>query len=242
MNYQQNVPVKKPFHFRKHIKPGPLWILRVSVPLWKSHIYKYCPLCDLTQNVKIISSQHESYVLGIKGASQLVLVVKNPPANAGNITDLGSIPGSGRSPGEGHDNPLQYSCLENPMERGAWRAMVLKIRIAHRSILNNINQQINEVLLKYYLRKNSPLSPCQKKKNKDKCNIPLNPLLTNTLPPDFILKAQWVSSMKCYMHSNQTLHSHSPQATACFSCLPPPLPIIKILLFLQGQTNDITFQ
>ena len=169
-------------------------------------------------------------------------MVKNPPANAGNITDLGSIPGSGRSPGEGHDNPLQYSCLENPMERGAWRAMVLKIRIAHRSILNNINQQINEVLLKYYLRKNSPLSPCQKKKNKDKCNIPLNPLLTNTLPPDFILKAQWVSSMKCYMHSNQTLHSHSPQATACFSCLPPPLPIIKILLFLQGQTNDITFQ
>ena len=50
------------------------------------------------------------------GYSQMV---KNPPANAGDIRDLGSIPGSGRSPGGGHSNPLQYSCLENPMDRGA---------------------------------------------------------------------------------------------------------------------------
>ena len=55
-------------------------------------------------------------------ASQVVLVVKNPPANAGDIRELGSIPGSGRSPGGGHRNPLQCSCLENPMDRGAWRA------------------------------------------------------------------------------------------------------------------------
>ena len=48
-------------------------------------------------------------------------VVKNPPANAG---DLGSIPGSGRSPGEGNGNPLQYSCLGNPMDGGAWWATV----------------------------------------------------------------------------------------------------------------------
>jgi len=47
-------------------------------------------------------------------------MVKNPPANAGSIGDLGSITGSGRSPGEGHSNPLQYSFLENPMDRGAW--------------------------------------------------------------------------------------------------------------------------
>ena len=53
-------------------------------------------------------------------ASQMALVVKNLPANAGDIRDLGSIPGSGRSPGGGHGNPLQYSCLENPMDRGAW--------------------------------------------------------------------------------------------------------------------------
>ena len=48
------------------------------------------------------------------------LVIKNPPANAGEKRDVGLIPGSGRSPGGGHDNPLQYSCLENPMDRGAW--------------------------------------------------------------------------------------------------------------------------
>ena len=51
-------------------------------------------------------------------------MVKNPPANAGDLRDSGSIPGSGRSPGEGHSNPLQYSCLQNPMDRGAWRAIV----------------------------------------------------------------------------------------------------------------------
>ena len=58
------------------------------------------------------------------GASQGVLVVKNPPTNAGDIRDMGLIPGLGRSPRGGHGNPLQYSCLENPMDRGAWRAMV----------------------------------------------------------------------------------------------------------------------
>ena len=51
-------------------------------------------------------------------ASQVALVVKNPPDNAG---DIGSIPGSGRSPGGGHDNLLQYSCQENPMDRGTWQ-------------------------------------------------------------------------------------------------------------------------
>ena len=51
-------------------------------------------------------------------------MVKNLPANAGDIRDAGSIPGSGRSPGGGHGNPLQYSCLENPMNRGAWWATV----------------------------------------------------------------------------------------------------------------------
>ena len=50
------------------------------------------------------------------------LVVKNPHANAGNVRDVGSIPGSGRSPRGGHGNPLQYSCLENPIDRGAWWA------------------------------------------------------------------------------------------------------------------------
>ena len=54
----------------------------------------------------------------------MALVVKNPPASAGDIGDAGSIPGSGRFPGEGNDNPLQCSCLENPMDRGVWWATV----------------------------------------------------------------------------------------------------------------------
>ena len=62
--------------------------------------------------------------LSFLGASQAVLVVKNPPANAGDIRDRGSISGLGRSPGGGPANPLQYSCLENPMDRGAWWATV----------------------------------------------------------------------------------------------------------------------
>ena len=52
---------------------------------------------------------------------------KNLPAIAGDIRDMGSIPGSGRSPGEGNGNLLQYSCLENPMDRGAWQATVHKV-------------------------------------------------------------------------------------------------------------------
>ena len=51
-------------------------------------------------------------------------MVKNPPADAGDVRDVSSIPGSGRSPGGGHGNPLQYSCLENPMDRGTWQAVV----------------------------------------------------------------------------------------------------------------------
>ena len=61
------------------------------------------------------------------GASQVALVVKNLPAKSGDIRDAGSIPASGRSPGKGHGNPLQYSCLENPMDRGAWRALIHRV-------------------------------------------------------------------------------------------------------------------
>ena len=56
--------------------------------------------------------------------SQMALAVKNLPANAADIRDVGSIPGLGRSPRGGNGNPLQYSCLENPMDRGAWEATV----------------------------------------------------------------------------------------------------------------------
>ena len=60
-------------------------------------------------------------------ASQVVLVVKNLPANAGDIRDVGSIRGSGRSLGGGHGNPFQYFCLENPMDRAAWQAAVHRV-------------------------------------------------------------------------------------------------------------------
>ena len=56
----------------------------------------------------------------------MAIVVKNSPAS-GDIGDMGVIPGSGRSPGGGRDNPLQYPCLENPMDRGAWWATVLRV-------------------------------------------------------------------------------------------------------------------
>ena len=60
-------------------------------------------------------------------ASQVVLAVKNPPANAGGIRDAGLTPGSRRSPGEGQGNPLQYSCLKNSVDRGAWWATVCRV-------------------------------------------------------------------------------------------------------------------
>ena len=63
-----------------------------------------------------------SPILGLPVTSGLA--VKNPPANAGDIRDLDSIPVLGKSPGEGHGNPLQYSYLENPMDRGVWQAAV----------------------------------------------------------------------------------------------------------------------
>ena len=59
--------------------------------------------------------------------SQVVPVVKNASANAGDARYVSSIPGLGRSPREGNGNPLQYSCLENPMDRGFWQTMVHRV-------------------------------------------------------------------------------------------------------------------
>ena len=63
----------------------------------------------------------------IFGAYQMALVVENLPANAGNLRGMGWIPGLGRCPGGGSGSPVQYSYLENPMDRGAWRAMVPRV-------------------------------------------------------------------------------------------------------------------
>ena len=65
-------------------------------------------------------------------ASQVVIVVKNLPSSSGDLRGGGLIPGSGRTPGRGHGSPLQYSCLENPMDRGAWQLTVHGVaRIGH---------------------------------------------------------------------------------------------------------------
>ena len=65
-----------------------------------------------------------NHVLDFPGGSA---VKKNPPANTGETRGVGSIPGSGRSPGKGNSNPLQYSHLENPMDRGAWQTTVHRV-------------------------------------------------------------------------------------------------------------------
>ena len=84
-------------------------------------------------------------------------MVKNLPANEGDTGDLGLIPGLGRSPGERNGNPLQYSCLENPMDRGAWRATIHRVAKSQDMIerVNNnqcqgqtLHQQKNYNLLK----------------------------------------------------------------------------------------------
>ena len=86
-------------------------------------------------------------------ASQGALAVKNPPASAGDVKDSGSMPGSGRFPGEGRGNPLQYSCLDTPMDRGACRATVhrvtksrtqLKQLSTHSAKMNVISEQYKE--------------------------------------------------------------------------------------------------
>ena len=74
--------------------------------------------------IKQISNRETLLIYFKAWASQMALVVKNLPADAGDERGVGSIPGSGRSLAGGHGNPLQYSCLGNPMDRGAWWATV----------------------------------------------------------------------------------------------------------------------
>ena len=79
------------------------------------------------RNCLIINHIHTYRHMHICIHMYVVLLVKNSPANAWDLRDAGSIPGMGASPGEGYGNPLQYSCLENPTDRGAWRAAVYRV-------------------------------------------------------------------------------------------------------------------
>ena len=77
----------------------------------------------ISEKMKVNKNKHKSFYLGLRRnkSSQVVLVVKNLPANAGDVRDTSTIPGLGRFPSRGPCNPLQYSCLENLKERGASR-------------------------------------------------------------------------------------------------------------------------
>ena len=87
---------------------------------------------------KYVSSFSPEYILHCvyfnsvcRNTTQLMLVIKNLAASAGDIRNVGPIPGSGRSPGGGHGNPFQYFCLENPMDRGTWWATVHRVTKSH---------------------------------------------------------------------------------------------------------------
>ena len=84
---------------------------------WGKNIYSWTCMTCIHKCVVCICVR--LYLVQMAG-----LVVKNPPADAGDARNAGSIPGSGRFPGGGHGSPLQHSCLENPMDRGARRATV----------------------------------------------------------------------------------------------------------------------
>ena len=107
--------------------PGTQWGFNETS--FNVHYFYYLLNNSICQDLSLIIKQGKkeisiSDLVNVPGASQVALGVKNSPANAGDIRDVGLIPGSGRSPGGRHGNPLQYSCLENPMDRGAWRATV----------------------------------------------------------------------------------------------------------------------
>ena len=87
------------------------------------HSYRAWNSNEKVQSKKVIYVVSLSFNVDFPGAG-----VENLPANAGDTGDLDLIPGLGRSPGEGNGNPLQYSCLENPMDRGAWQATVHQLQ------------------------------------------------------------------------------------------------------------------
>ena len=94
--------------------------------VWRAMGQKELDMTETTEAPKHkLRNKYFSYTLS--GVSQVAVVVKNLSANAGDIRDVGLIPGSGRFPGGGQDNALQYSCLENPMDRGAMWATVHRV-------------------------------------------------------------------------------------------------------------------
>ena len=97
-----------------------------------SVVHSVGELCASVSETPMYLSNTLAYGMTRNRASQVVRVVKNLPANTGDVRDAGLIPGLGRSPGGEHGNPLQYPCLENSIDRGAWQAAVLgSHRVGH---------------------------------------------------------------------------------------------------------------
>ena len=91
----------------------------------------------------------------------MVLVVKNLPANAGDVRDMDSIPGSERSPGGGHGKPLQYSCLEHPMDRGAWQATVHRVAQRWTWLKRLSTDATSNSNSRYRPKRNESIWPCK---------------------------------------------------------------------------------
>ena len=102
-------------------KGGKDEFIQSTVPLLRSTL-----VYIINHPATVITEEFMPYI-PTERASQVAQVPKNPPANAGDLRDMGLIPGSGRSPGGEKGNPLQYSCLENSMDRGAWWATVDRV-------------------------------------------------------------------------------------------------------------------
>ena len=88
-------------------------------------LYCFCDLEKPHNSLNLFTIEALENFCGIIGASQMLLVIKNLPTNAGDAGDMCSIPGSRRSSGVGNDNPLLYSCLENSLDGGTWQATSL---------------------------------------------------------------------------------------------------------------------
>ena len=102
--------------WRRAWQPTPVFLLEESP--WREELAAGATVHGVTKSWTQLRDYTQHIYTQI-GASQVTLLVKNLPANVGDIREAGSIAGSGRCPGTGHDNALQYSCLENPIDRGA---------------------------------------------------------------------------------------------------------------------------
>ena len=110
------------FPFFPYLQYAQIWELIYQALLFTRNIYRRNGYAMVYTNHLILSG-----IPSTIWTYQVLLVVKNPHTNARDVRNLGSIPGSGRYPEGGHGNPFQYSCLDNPTDRGAWQAAVHRV-------------------------------------------------------------------------------------------------------------------